>query len=273
MVDFDKEVLYDKYNRLKDYLRKLGRVAVAFSSGVDSAFLLKVAKDVLGDNAIAVTIVSDVFPDREYSESVEFCKTQGIKQIVAKANQFDVEGFKNNPPDRCYLCKKHFFSKILEVTKENDIEYVVEGSNMDDMGDYRPGMVAIKELDVKSPLKEAGLYKSEIRQLSKELNLNTWSKQSFACLATRFVYGEEITSEKLSMVDKAEQLLMDLGFKQLRVRIHGTMARIEVVPDEIERIVQPDIRNKIYTSFKEFGFSYVSLDLEGYRTGSMNEQL
>ena len=265
--------LQEKYETLKNYLASLESVAVAFSSGVDSTFLLKTAHDVLGDKAIAVTASSLSFPKRELDEAKVFCEINGIKQIIFSSEELDIEGFKNNPKNRCYLCKKELFTKILEIAKENGIKNVVEGSNLDDLGDYRPGLQAIKELEIKSPLRVAELTKKEIRELSKNLGLKTWDKPSFACLASRFVYGEEITKEKLKMVGQAEDLLMSLGFKQFRVRIHGKIARIEILPEDFEKIMQEHTREKIYNELKALGFSYVTLDLKGYRTGSMNEQI
>jgi uncharacterized protein len=263
----------NKLEHLKEYLKGLGSVAVAFSSGVDSTFLLKVAHDVLGDKAIAITAQSCSFPKRELNEAKAFCEKEGIQHVICQSEELEIEGFSKNPPNRCYLCKKELFEKIGDIAKKNGIEYIAEGSNMDDNGDYRPGLVAVAELGIKSPLREALLNKKEIRTLSKEMGLPTWDKQSFACLSSRFVYGETISEEKLGMVDKAEQLLLDLGFHQVRVRIHGDIARIEVLPDEIERLVSGENREKIYSYLKQLGFSYVTLDLGGYRMGSMNETL
>lgn len=251
----------------------LGSVAVAFSGGVDSAFLLRVAKDVLGDKAIAVTASSCSFPKRELEEAKLFCLQNNIKQIVFESNELDIEGFRQNPQNRCYLCKHALLEKIRQIAKENGMNAVAEGSNADDNGDYRPGLMAVKELGVCSPLSHAGLTKQEIRALSKNLGLKTWDKQSFACLSSRFVYGETISEEKLHMVDEAEQLLLDLNFKQVRVRIHGRMARIEIMPEEFPRIIEPDIRKTVYDRLKELGFTYIALDLDGYRTGSMNETI
>ena len=265
--------LAEKRRQLEEYLKSLGSVLVAFSSGVDSTFLLKTAHDVLQDNAVAVTARSCVFPARESSEAEDFCHREGIRQIILDVDELAVEGFRENPPDRCYLCKRSLFLQFLDIAKENNLAYVIEGSNLDDLGDYRPGLKAISELDVKSPLREAGLTKQEIRTLSKQLGLSTWSKPSFACLASRFPYGEIISKEKLSMVEHAEQRLLEAGFSQFRVRIHGNMARIELLPEDIDRFMHPQTRSEIATYLHSLGFLYVSLDLDGYETGSMNRSL
>lgn len=265
--------IQQKFQDLKEYLSELGSVAVAFSSGVDSTFLLKTAKEVLGENVIAVTARSCSFPKRELEEARNFCEKEGIKHFICDSEELEIEGFRQNPKNRCYLCKKELFEKIIRIAAENNICYVLEGSNMDDNGDYRPGLQAVVELEVKSPLRHAGLYKEEIRILSKEMGLPTWEKQSFACLASRFVYGETITEEKLGMVDKAEQLLLDMGFHQVRVRIHGMIARIEVEPEEFDKLIAEENRKLIVERFTEYGFTYVSMDLSGYRMGSMNRTL
>ena len=260
-----------KYENLKEYLRSLGSVAVAFSSGVDSTFLLKTAHDVLGDKCLAITAMSCSFPKRELEEAKAFCEKEGIRHITVESEELEIEGFCQNPTNRCYICKKELFEKIWEIARKEGLNAVAEGSNMDDNGDYRPGLQAVAELQVKSPLRRVGLTKQEIRDYSHQLGLPTWDKQSFACLSSRFVYGEEITAQKLGMVDKAEQLLLDLGFHQLRVRIHGTIARIEVLPAEFEKLLQN--REQIVAEFKKYGFTYVTMDLQGYRMGSMNETL
>ena len=266
-------MIYDKQNKLISYIQELDSVAIAFSSGVDSTYLLKVAHDTLGDKVIAVTARSCSFPVRELNEAIEFCKNEGITHIICDSEELEIEGFSHNPTNRCYLCKSELFEKIWEVAKANNIENIVEGSNMDDNGDYRPGLVAVREQGVKSPLRYAELNKEEIRELSKELGLKTWDKQSFACLSSRFPYGEEINEKRLGMIDKAEQYLIDLGFHQVRVRFHENLARIETDEDGFEKMADADIRAKIYNKLKEIGFTYVSLDLLGYRLGSMNESM
>lgn len=265
--------IHAKKLKLEQYLRDLGSIAVAFSSGVDSTFLLKVASDVLGEKAIAITAKSCSFPSRELKEAEAFCKKEGIRQIIFESDELAIEGFRENPKNRCYICKRALFTKIIEVASECGIENVAEGSNVDDNGDYRPGLIAVAELGIKSPLRYAGLTKEEIRVLSKEMDLPTWDKPSFACLASRFVYGETISEEKLKMVEEAEQLLLDLGFRQVRVRIHGNIARIEVLPDEIPKLTDEKVRENVYNTLKGLGFDYVTMDLAGYRTGSMNETL
>lgn len=265
--------LQEKYVDLKEYVKSLGSVAVAFSSGVDSTFLLKVAHDVLGNKAIAVTARSCSFPERELNEAIAFTKQNGIAHMIVDSEELEIEGFTQNPVNRCYLCKHELFSKMKDIAEKNGFQEVVEGSNMDDLGDYRPGLTAIQELGIKSPLRYAELSKDEIRQLSKELGLPTWEKQSFACLSSRFPYGQSITPEKLKMVDEAEQMLLDLGFRQVRVRHHDTMARIEISDQQFTKIMDKEVRDRIFVRFKEIGFTYVSLDLAGYRTGSMNETL
>ena len=272
-MDRPNDLLLSKYQALKDYIASLESVAVAFSSGVDSTFLLYAAKEAVGDRVVAVTASSAVFPDRELNESKAFCEAGGIRQIIFRSDELKIEGFSHNPENRCYLCKRDLFSKIKEIADREGLKAIAEGSNLDDNGDYRPGLIAVAELGIQSPLRKTGFSKEEIRILSRYLGLPTWNKQSFACLASRFPYGDEITEEKLMMVDKGEQLLLDMGFRQLRVRIHDTLARIELEPSEFAKLMDDDTRLKIHKGLKDLGFRYVALDLLGYRTGSMNDTL
>ena len=265
--------LEEKKRKLIAYLEELESVAVAFSGGVDSTFLLKIAHDVLGDQALAVTAHSHSFPKRELNEAIAFCKNEGIHHVLMEFEELKVEGFADNPPNRCYLCKTALMTHLREVAHAQGAKHVVEGSNLDDLGDYRPGLRAIDEQQIKSPLRQAQLTKAEIRLLSKELGLATWYKPSFACLASRIPYGDEITEERLRMIDRAEQLLLELGLKQVRVRLHGTLARIETDSEGMKLLMKTGNRESVYMELKSYGFSYVSLDLQGYRTGSMNESL
>ena len=271
LSDNPTEEQLKKYEDLKVLLKGFGSLAVAFSSGVDSTFLLYAAKEALGDHVIAITAQSCSFPKRELNEAKAFCKQQHIRHFICESEELEIEGFSHNPKNRCYLCKHELFEKIWEIAEREHIAVIAEGSNLDDNGDYRPGLQAVAELGIQSPLRSIGFTKEDIRSLSRYLGLPTWNKQSFACLSSRFVYGETISKERLDMVDRAEQLLLDLGFHQVRVRIHGIIARIEIMPEEFQKMVQEDIRNQITASFKSYGFSYVTMDLTGYRTGSMNE--
>lgn len=259
-----------KLDNLKNYLRGLGKAAVAFSGGVDSTFLLAVAHETLGDNVIALTAQSCFVPRRESEFAKNFCADNGIRQIVFAADVLNVAGVKANPADRCYLCKRALFENFLRLA-EADGCVLVEGSNTDDANDYRPGARALAELKIKSPLVAADLSKAEIRELSREMNLPTADKPSMACLASRFVYGEPLTVEGLARVEAAEDFLLNAGFNQLRVRVHGNLARLEVLPEDFPRLME--LRAAVVDKLKSLGFLYVTLDLQGYRVGSMNETL
>lgn len=263
----------EKYAKLLALFRSYGSAAVAFSGGVDSTLLLRAAHDALGDRALAVTAVSEFFPERERGEAAQFCRDSGIPYWEFRFEALAVEGVRDNPPDRCYRCKRALLETIVRIADERGLAVVAEGTNLDDRGDYRPGMRAVRELGVVSPLCEAGLSKAEIRELSRYLGLPGWDKPSFACLASRLAYGETITAEKLRRVEQAEDLLLAHGFRQLRVRVHGELARIEVPPEEIGRLAADGLRQQVCGALRDLGFRYVALDLDGYRTGSMNEAL
>ena len=262
-----------KESALTERIKAAGKLAVAFSGGTDSTYLVYKAREVLGDNVLAVTIKSQVLIDEDLKWTADFCNQIGIKQVIIDCDVFDSEQFENNPPDRCYYCKKMDFHAIKKAAAEYGITEVADGSNVDDEGDYRPGMRAMKELGIVSPLKESGLTKNEIRQLSKEAGLPTWDKPAAACLASRFAYGEKITAEGLARVANAEKFIRDQGFKGIRVRVHGDLARIEVNENEISLMGSDPIRKNISSELKRLGFKYVTIDMDGYRTGSMNEVL
>jgi pyridinium-3,5-biscarboxylic acid mononucleotide sulfurtransferase len=263
----------EKLEKLKEIIKELESAVIAFSGGCDSSFLAKVAYDVLGDRAIAITANSELYADSEVKDSKKIAADIGIKHEIISSNELRVPGFRDNPPERCYYCKKELFSELSEIAKKRDFKYVLDGSNFDDTDDYRPGMKAGKELNIRSPLREAELNKDEIRQLSRKFGLYTADKPAIACLASRFPYGTRIRKRDLRKVEKAEGFLRELGFTQLRVRHHGNIARIEILPEDIESLLKNHSREKILTEFKNLGYKYVTLDLEGYRTGSMNEVL
>ncbi|TWJ32995.1 ATP-dependent sacrificial sulfur transferase LarE [Geobacter argillaceus] len=262
--------LHTKLATLNAIIKDMGSMLVAFSGGVDSTFLVAVAHQLLGDRVVAVTATSPTYPEYEFREAVSLAELAGVRQVVIESNELEIPGFADNPRDRCYHCKKELFSLCRAKADELGLAWVVDGSNTDDLGDYRPGRTAAGELAVRSPLLEAGLGKADIRELSRELGLPTWNKQPFACLSSRFPYGTAITRERLGMVGQGEEFLRERGFRVYRVRYHGETARIELAPEEMGRLLEPELRHELVAAFKAAGFRYVALDLEGYRTGSMN---
>lgn len=262
-----------KLEILKDILAKMGSAAVAYSGGVDSTFLLRVARDTLRNNVLAVTASSPTYPSGEIREARLLARKLSVRHLTIQTDEFTDPNFTSNPPERCYYCKKELFSKLSKIARENHLNYILDGSNLDDEKDFRPGMRAAREFGVRSPLKEAGFTKEDIRQLSRKLNLATWNKPALACLASRFPYGRPLTKRGLSRVGKAEKLLGEAGIAQVRVRNHAHIARIEVPKEQINRFLSADLREKLVAKLKQLGYTYVTLDLEGYRTGSMNEAL
>jgi uncharacterized protein len=259
-----------KYNKLQQIIADLGSIVIGFSGGVDSTLLSKVSYDVLGDDALALTANAPIYAEQEIEQAKKMAQEIGINHQVVSI-EGDLMGLvRSNPTDRCYHCKSKIFSQVKDFAGARP---VADGTNVDDLGDYRPGLKAIEELEVHSPLKEAGLNKAEIRKLSKKLGLSSWDDPSLTCLATRFPYGEEITEEKLEMLEEAEIYLYNLGFEQLRVRYHGDLARIEVAPEERDKFFALDKLDEINQKLQDLGFDYVTMDLEGYQTGKMNKTI
>jgi len=262
-----------KFENLKNILKDMGTVLVGFSGGVDSSLLLKTAHEVLGDRVLAVIAQSDTYPEKEQKEAVKLAEEWNVRLKIIQTDELDNPKFVQNPPTRCYFCKNELFSKLKEIASSNGILFVCDGSNYEDLDDFRPGAKAAEELGVRSPLKEAGLIKDEIREISRWMGLPTWNKPSLACLSSRFPYNTEIDRDSLKQISLAEDFLRNKGFTQVRVRHHGQIARIELEPDEIVILMDPDLRRDVVENFKAFGYAYITLDLAGYRTGSMNEPL
>lgn len=266
--------LDDAYACLRDGIREMGRVLVAFSGGVDSSLLLKAAHDALGDNALAITVVSQLSSRQEKKDATDMARRIGAAHQVVECDDLADPAFVANPGDRCYHCKKRRFALLKEMAREKGYAEVVDGTNRDDFDDYRPGLKAVREMGVRSPLSEAGLTKAAIREISHHLGLPTWDRPAFACLASRIPYGEAITAEKLRQVDEGEIFLRALGIcRQVRVRHHGRLARIEVAPEVIEGFANAIVRRRIIDHFKQLGFDFVALDLDGYHMGSLNRTL
>ncbi|RJP25801.1 MAG: ATP-dependent sacrificial sulfur transferase LarE [Candidatus Omnitrophota bacterium] len=261
----------EKYQRLLSILKEMDSVAVGYSGGVDSTFLAKIAADVLGGNALSVAAISDSFPQHEREEAEKFARNLGLNYITIDTSELDNPDYRKNDPNRCFYCKQELVRRLRAVADEHGVKEIALGTNLDDLGDYRPGQAAAKEGGARFPMVEAEMTKDDIRHLSKQLGIPTWDKPSFACLASRFPYGEEISKEKLERVGQAESVLRELGFRQFRVRSHDNIARIEVLPNEMAKVIL--LREDITRLIRKAGFAYVAMDLLGYRTGSMNETL
>lgn len=268
---FPSPKILTKYRQLEKLLASMGGAVVAYSGGVDSTFLLHVAHLVLKDKVLAVVATSLTYPEREVLQALRLAKKMGVKALLVETKEMANPAFLANPPDRCYHCKQELFSTLKKIAAQESLPFVLDGTNYDDRKDYRPGARAARELGIRSPLAEVKLKKEEIRHLSRWLGLPTWDKPSLACLASRFPYFTEIKPERLAKISKAEAILRDFGFKQIRVRHQSDdLVRIEIEPEEFSLIIDPPIRKRIIRGLKSLGYIYITLDLEGYRTGSVN---
>jgi len=260
-----------KWDRLRSLLREMKSAVLAYSGGVDSSLLLKAASEVLGARLVVVTAYSETYPLAELAAAKEFAGSLGVIPRILHTAELASEDFVKNSTERCYFCKKELFGKLQQIAKNEGIPFIIDGSNTDDLKDYRPGSKAAGEFSVRSPLREAGFSKSDVRACARKLNLPVWDKPSLACLSSRIPYGTRITPKILTIIQSAEDCLHSLGYRQVRVRHHGDTARIEVERDEFERLLSGDTVQKVVTAFKQLGYTYICMDLEGYRTGSMNE--
>jgi uncharacterized protein len=268
----NNQTINEKNDKLAAILREMGNVLIAYSGGVDSAFLVARAREELGDQMLAVTAASETFPQREFDEAIGLAKELNIPYFTIEIKEFENEDFLKNDKNRCYFCRSGLHGRLVTLAQEKGYPFILDGTNASDATDYRPGMKALREKGVRSPLKEANLTKDEIRTLSQQMNLKTWNKPSFACLSSRIPYGTKITEKAINQLDLAENyLLQDIGLRQVRVRHHDQIARIEVDPEELQTVIAN--KDHIDQTLKTLGFSYVTVDLLGYRTGSMNEVL